>query len=272
VPAKFLGSATAPKSDASLRGQLADWITARDNPYFARAMANRLWAHLFGRGMVNPIDDLRDENPASHPELLDKLAAEFTASNYDVKHLLRSICLSKAYGRTSRALPENAQDATFFSHMAVKVMNPDMLYDSLHMVLNADPRFRPPAPGTKGMKPVSRHGAIVVQEREPFVRFFSRAALGDDPLQYVYGIPQMLRLLNGAEWNVSPPYLEDLTVTEADRAAAVETICLVTLARRPSAGEVAELSQLIDDSSDPSRAYAGVFWVLVNSAEFVINR
>jgi hypothetical protein len=66
--------------------------------------------------------------------------------------------------------------------------------------------------------------------------------------------------------------LEDLSVAEADHAAAVETICLVTLARRPSAGEIAELSQLIDDSTDPSRAYAGVFWVLVNSAEFVINR
>jgi hypothetical protein len=235
-------------------------------------MANRVWAHLFGRGMVNPIDDIRDENPPSHPELLAKLAAEFTASNYDVKHLYRSIALSKAYGRTSRAPAENAGDEKLFSHMAVKVMNPDMFYDSLHAVMNADPRIQAPKPGQKGTKPVSRGGPVVVQEREPFVRFFSRAALGNDPLTYGFGIPQMLRLLNSAEWNVPPPFLEDFPTAADHREAAVETICLVTLARRPEADEVAELSKLVTESSNPTEAYAGVFWVLVNGAEFVVNR
>lgn len=272
VPARFLGVAAAPRFDRPLRPQLAEWITSQDNSYFARAMVNRLWAHLLGRGLVNPVDDLREENPPSHPELLDRLAAEFVASDFDVKHIVRAVCLSRAYGRTSRPLPENVADVNYFSHTAVKVMNPDVLYDALHTVINADPRVRPPMKGVKPTKPIGRGKPVEVEPRDAFVRFFSRAALGDDPLQYGYGVPQMLQLLNGVQWNGGAPFLEDLSTTPAERRAAIETIHVVALSRRPTDAEVAELLTLVGDSADPREAYAGVLWVLVNGAEFVVNR
>src|SRR5207302_1895615 len=101
VPAKFLQGET-PKLNASdpYRPVLARWMTAPSNPFFARAMVNRFWYQMFGRGLVNPVDDMHQDNPASHPELLTLLTDQFKASDFDVKNLLRAICNSEAYQRS----------------------------------------------------------------------------------------------------------------------------------------------------------------------------
>src|SRR5262249_43669134 len=105
VPARFLHGET-PKlvGKYEYRPVLANWVTSPKNPYFAKAMVNKVWANFFGRGIVNPIDDMRADSPNTHPALLDALAAEFTASGFDIKHLIRCICNSNAYQRTSRSL------------------------------------------------------------------------------------------------------------------------------------------------------------------------
>lgn len=270
VPARFLDRTTTPDGTGSVRGQLASWITARDNPFFAKAQVNRFWARMFGRGIVDPVDDFREENPPTWPELLDELAGEFTASGYDVKHILRAICLSRAYATTSMPTEQNTADDRLLSHMRVKVLDPDMLYDSLHVVLNSDPAARVVVKGTKPIKSPSHREPVVIEPRDRFVRFFGRAALGDDSLQYGYGIPQMLRLLNSREWNVLPPFVADLNSAAVEPRTAVETLTLAVLARRPTAAEIDRLLSLANTTSSPD--YGPAFWVLLNSSEFVVNR
>src|SRR5262249_15013679 len=129
VRARFLGGAEPTLDEAGpFRPRFAAWATSVDNPYFANAAANRMWAHFFGRGLVHPVDGFDPDNPPSHPDLLKRLAAEFVASGFDLKHLARAICNSKAYQRSSRPLPGNAADTTLFSRMALKVLTPEMLY------------------------------------------------------------------------------------------------------------------------------------------------
>src|SRR5262249_51644330 len=110
--------------DVDRREALGKFITEPDNLQFARAFVNRMWGHFRGRGFVNPVDDFGAHNPPSHPELLDRLAAEFIASGYDIKALIRWITASRAYNLTSVMTRENEKDETLFSHMAMKPMTP----------------------------------------------------------------------------------------------------------------------------------------------------
>ncbi len=137
MKAKYLGG-DAPDlaNKTSLRPVFAEWLTEPKNPYFARAAANMLWANFFGRGIVNPIDDMLSKAKNTHPELLTMLAEEYAAGQFDQKHLIRCICNSNAYQRTSRPLPENREDEGLYSRMPLKVMSADMLYDSLAVALD----------------------------------------------------------------------------------------------------------------------------------------
>ncbi len=131
IKAKFLQGAEPEFKDTEpLRPALAAWVTAADNPYFAQAAVNRVWGQLFGHGLVNPIDDLQDDNPASHPQVLRALAEEFRASGFDLKHLVRCILATQAYQRSSRRTTEMKDDVAY-ARMKLKVMSPEALYDSL---------------------------------------------------------------------------------------------------------------------------------------------
>ncbi|MEX2026169.1 MAG: DUF1553 domain-containing protein, partial [Pirellulaceae bacterium] len=178
---KFLhGESPTPPLDASGRRVFAEWLTAPDNPYFARATVNRTWAHFFGRGLVNPIDDMRADNPPSHPELLDLLSEQFAASGFDLKHLTRAICNSDAYQRTSKPRAGNENDAELFSHMAIRVLSGAQLYDSLSAVMN-----KPPEAG-------------ISLPRAAFVDYFASDTASTE---YNRGIPQLLKLMNSGEFD-----------------------------------------------------------------------
>lgn len=110
---------------------LADWLTSPDNPYFAKALVNRLWQQLMGRGLVDPVDDLRATNPATHPELLQWLAGDFVAHGFRVKHTIELICNSNAYGRDSSGLPDNAMDTAFYSHALIKPLEAEVVADAI---------------------------------------------------------------------------------------------------------------------------------------------
>lgn len=269
VMARFLDGSHPTGSPAMpLRPMLSAWITSTDNPYFARAMANRLWAHFFSRGLVHPVDDFRDENRPSHPELLQMLAQEFTASGHDVKHLIRCICNSRAYQVTSRPLPENETDLTHFSRMAVKVMTPDALYDSLHVVLNAHPSDEPSRSG----KPTEKRSQKMLEPRDSFVRYFGQGADIDRGDQFAYGVPQLLRLMNAPEFNMSAPFISEMLRTQTGAEPMIEKLYLVALSRRPTAQESSRMTRLVGEETASKEAYAGVLWVLLNSSEFVLNR
>jgi hypothetical protein len=153
IPAKVLGGEPRQLDDAApFRPEFVTWATAKENRYFARAFVNRTWGQFFGRGLVNPVDNMHDDNPASHPAGLDLLAAEFADSGFDVKHLVRCVCNSRAYQRTSRPAAGNEADAEHFARMAVKPVGPEALYDSIMVVFGVNVDKNSPKPGA-GRKP-----------------------------------------------------------------------------------------------------------------------
>src|SRR5262249_6634659 len=126
----FKSDKAVPTGKVPYRPHLAQWLTAKDNPYFARATVNRVWAHFFARGLVNPIDDMRPDNKPTHPALLKAWAEAFRAEP-DSKALIGATCSSETYQRTSRPLPENSSDEKWYSHPPVKVLSARQLLASL---------------------------------------------------------------------------------------------------------------------------------------------
>jgi hypothetical protein len=256
VNAKFLeGEPPVLDDQKPLRPVLAEWATSPSNKYFAQAFVNRLWGQFFGRGFVNPVDNFRDDQPPSHPELLRLLADEFKASGHDVKHLVRCICNSQAYQRMSRPLSENEGDTELFSHMAVKPLAPEALFDSLLLVIN--PMARTGKEGGFG-------------SRDEFVMHFRTQGDGEAG-EFTHGIPQFLRRLNGAAFNGGGPLVGLVARGGADKDEALDSLYLATLSRRPTAKERQLMSDYMAKKSRAEDGYAGVLWILLNSGEFVLN-
>lgn len=265
VNAKFLGG-PEPKLDKAVpyRPTLASWVTSSENPYFARAMVNRMWSHFFGRGIVNPVDDMHDGNPATHPELLQMLADQFVASGFDMKHLIRGICLSESYQRTSRPATGNEDDRALFSHMAVKALTPEQLFDCLTAVTG--PAANPQQARRQQANP--RNGNN--NPRAQFVAFFNTGEDNMDPTEFQAGIPQILRLMNSPQFNRSP-LLNQIGRADQNPAKVIEHLYLSTLSRRPTAQESELLSKFISAQGSTRDAYGDILWALINSSEFTLN-
>lgn len=274
VGAAFLdGQSFEPAGQADIRRPLVDWLTARDNPYFARAFVNRVWFYLFARGLVNPIDDFRELNPPSHPGLLKLLENEFVASGFDIKHLFRCLCLSQAYQRTSRLEPGSgapidlAAQTAAFGRMPMRLMTADMLYDSLRLAYGQEKDFdlRTDAKdATVGMAaPVAG----------PYLEFRRKFGTNEeDATDFTHGIAQMLTLINHPRLLAGSKALDEFRQRQPDASpqAVVEWLYLSTLSRRPSDEETAEAVNYVVRSAEPGRAYSGLLWVLVNRSEFVL--
>ncbi|MBB74566.1 MAG: hypothetical protein CMJ75_08640 [Planctomycetaceae bacterium] len=189
------GADFSAKGDKDLRQSFVDWLVAKENPYFARSFVNRLWFYLFSRGIVNPIDDLRELNPPSHPGLLKLLTQEFVASHYNVKHLFRCICNSLAYQRTTWIEPatdELERDAltTAFGRMPLRVMTADMLYDSLKQVYGDS---------SLDLRTNVEHTTVGMSAAvaDPHLEFQRRFGTNEeDATDFTHGVAQMLTLLN----------------------------------------------------------------------------
>ncbi len=260
------------KFNVSSRLALADWMTSKENPYFAKAGANRVWAWLFGIGLVDPVDDLNDQNPPSHPELLDELAREFANHDYDVKFLFRAIMASKAYQRSSiPATPSSSGDEIrLFTHHAVKGLSGEQLYDSLAQAI--------------GMVVESRLNAnpFVINQnddtRAGFVEKFRKTE--EKPTEHDTSILQALALMNGKMVQNAVDLQQTGTysaVAEAqflDARGKVEALYLAALSRTPKPEELDRMVEYVErggPTGHPKKALADVFWALLNSAEFMLN-
>ncbi|MEX0819409.1 MAG: DUF1549 domain-containing protein, partial [Pirellulaceae bacterium] len=137
--------------EVDARRALAEWLTLDSNPYFSRASVNRIWKALMGRGLVKPADDLRATNPATHPELLDRLARDFAASGYSLRHTIRTITRSAAYARSSRATSANAGDLQFYSHGLATSLEPEVLADAIADVTGIAERYGDQPLGTRAI-------------------------------------------------------------------------------------------------------------------------
>lgn len=266
VPAKFLaGEQPQVDAKAPLRPVLADWVTKADNPYFSKAMVNRVWSEFFGRGLVNPVDDMHDGNPASHPELLDELARQFAANGFDVKFLISAICNSQAYQRSSKPTGNNADASpAVLARMSIKVLSPEQLFDSLVQALGA--------PGRANNVPQNKQ-PVRGQARNPraaFVAFFGLED-GADPTEYQAGIPQALRLMNSPQLN-NNAVLNQYLKGDKKPNEVVEHLYLMTLSRRPTAREFERLTTYVrNHKGEPRQAYSDILWALLNSSEFTMN-
>jgi hypothetical protein len=258
-PPTVLGGEPANSAEQSLRQDLADWMTSPQNAFFARAAVNRTWWHLFGRGLVNPVDDMHAGNPPSHPELLDVLSEQFVDSGYDLQFLYGGIVLSRTYQRTSRPGDQPDREAELFARMSVKVLSAEQLYDSLVQILGTPKR-------TSGID--ARLG-----ERFEFAQFFGEE--GDrDPTQYGRGIPHLLRLMNSPQF--AGRNIHELVAQAAPPGRAsddvIRSLFLAILSRDPAPEdwEIAH-DHLSDSAVSPEIGCAELAWALLMSSEFSLN-
>jgi Protein of unknown function (DUF1549)/Protein of unknown function (DUF1553) len=263
VPAKFLGGEQPSLNQRDpARPVLAHWMTSDTNPYFARAMVNRFWYQLFGRGMVNPVDDMHADNAPVVPEVLATLAEQFRLNQYDVQYVVRAICNSEAYQRTSRTGDsEEPADPDLYALRAVRVLSPEQLFDSVTQILGQPPQGKGPAiPGKKGGPGTPR---------QAFVNFFRV----DDanPLEYQVGIPQALRLMNSVQTNRTDPAVNAAMRGGKTPPQVIKHLYLLTVSRPPRPEERQRLEAYVAKNEPTPRTYGDILWALMNSSEFVTN-
>lgn len=265
VPPKALdGTAPAVKGTEPLRPHLAGWLCTPENRFFSKALVNRVWAQLFARGFVNPIDDIRDENDPSHPELFKTVSAQFAANGFDLKYLYKAICLSETYQRTSKPNESNrGSDPTLLARMNIKTLSPEQLYDSLQVVLGGER-------AGKGERPKAAPRGPATGGKAGFVNFFNLDE-NWDPMEFQAGIPQVLRLMNSAQMN-NPARAAELTKAAKSPTEAVEALYLTALSRKPTEVETQRTLAHVKTVGDARQAYADLLWVLVNTSEFALNR
>ena len=269
---KFLGGATLDCGSRDRRAVLADWITAPDNPWFAKNLVNIVWAHFFGSGIVNPVDDARVSNPSANPELLDELAKRFIEYKYDFKRLVKDLCASQAYQRTTRTNPTNELDHRNFAHAEVRRVCAEVLLDVLSQVTETPNKF----PGLpKGARAVQiADGNVTNYFLETFGRS-TRASVCSCEVKMEPNLSQALHLLNGED---TTNRIHDGGVVKKLLAAGkkpneiLEELYVRCLTRRPTEAETADL--LAKLPADPVQLEVGLedlFWALLNSKEFAFN-
>jgi hypothetical protein len=267
VQASFLdGTQPKWKYNVGSREILADWLTTAQNPFFAKAGVNRLWAYFFGTGLVEPVDDLRPENPPYHPELLDELARQFAAHQFDFKYMIRAITTSRPYRLSSVTTHPSQDDPRLFARMAVRGLSPEQIYTSLSQ-----------ATGFRDKSPNLRFTLINESMKE---QFFAQFASQDKRTEFQTSILQSLMLMNGklmAETTSLEKSAVLASVADAPFLSPpekIETLYLAALARRPRSDELERLTRYVGSGGvrqDAKTSLSDVFWALLNSPEFLLN-
>ncbi len=268
---KFLGGEEPDVNGKDRRIVLAEWLASPQNPYFAKNLANVVWAHFFGQGIINEVDDVRISNPASNQELLDELGKKFTAYNYDFKKLVKDICTSAAYQRSTQPTPTNAGDTRNFARAAIRRIRAETLLDCISLVTE-----------TKNKFPGLPQGARAVQIADGststyFLSTFGRAtreSVCSCEVRLEPTLSQSLHLLNGD--TVGPKVVQGGLIAKMlqekkSNSQIIEAIYLRCLSRSPTAEERAKLEQLIAAGKDPRVALEDTFWAVLNSREFMFN-
>ena len=269
VQATYLdGTQPQWKTRISSRRTLADWLTAKRNPYFAKSTVNRLWGYFFGIGMVEPVDDFGGANKPSHPELLDELAEEFIAHDFDLKYIIRGITASKAYQRSSRKTDDSQDEPRLFARMTVQGLTGEQLYDSISTSIGRYETFQQFQPFQFNQNPM----------RTDFVELF--APDNNSQTERRTTILQALSLMNGQITASATDIERSATLTavvdfpfmkSADR---IDSLYLATLSRKPRSDELDRLVKYIEadqTTRNEKQALADIFWALLNSSEFLFN-
>ena len=269
VATRTLESEPAVFDDQDPRVALADWITSPDNPWFARLVANRLWKHYLGRGLVEPEDDLRTTNPATNEPLLNFLTGQVVANDFDLKAIMRLILNSRVYQLDSAPNATNVEDTQNFSHYLVKRLPAEVLLDAISEVTGDAESFPGAATGTRSIQ--------LWDNRLPsyFLDAFGRSPR-ESPCECAKSnaptMAQALHLMNAPEIEAKIASPTGRIATLLDRqwshTALVDECCLAALGRAPTASERAIAQSLFADQ--PARQAAEDFvWTLLNSYDFL---
>jgi hypothetical protein len=273
VPERILSlpSHAKPASGAmDRRTVLADWIVAPENPYFARNIVNRYVAYLLGRGLVEPIDDMRATNPPTNVELMDALAADFVKHNYNVKHLMRTIMASRLYQLSASPTPANISDSRFYTHYTVKRIAAEPLHDAIDRVTGVPTKFDKVPLGTRAIELPD------AQYNDYFLNVFGkpkREAVCECERVSDPNLAQALHTLNSdaISTKIASPNgrLAGLVAAKKTPERIVEELYLASLSRRPTAAEQAECKRELGEAPNPQSFYEDLMWSLLNSKQFL---
>ncbi|MFM8250294.1 MAG: DUF1549 and DUF1553 domain-containing protein [Planctomycetota bacterium] len=263
APAFPDGSRPVDESIGTRREQLAIWMASRDNPYLAKAAVNRVWAQLFGRGLVEPVDDLSTRNLPSHPELFNSLTAYFVESGFDLVELQRTLAATEGYQLSSHWESKESPPLEQFARSTPRPLTGDQLYDSLVRLIGL-----PATPSAPGALP------LLDERRRAFLSRWP--APGRAAHEYQAGVLQALQLMNGSDANLltTPSVSSLLTGLNSPLFSdqqRVESLFLATLTRLPNDDESRQFSRHLEQATDKSTALGDLLWALVNSAEFGFN-
>jgi hypothetical protein len=271
MPPKFLGGPVADVAGKDRRVVMAQWLTSPENPYFSTSVANRVWAHFFGRGIIEPVDDIRVSNPASNPELFQTLGKKLVEYKYDFKQLVRDICNSQAYQRSTERNASNEQDEANFAHAIVRRISAEMLLDSVTEVTETKDKFQGLPLGSRAVQVADGHTS------DYFLTTFGRAPRDTVCAAEAKTEPtlsQALHLLNGptvqskiAQGGVVKKLLAEVKTPPA----AVESLYIRCLARKPTPEETQNLTAIVAKAENPQAGLEDVFWAVLNSREFLFN-
>jgi hypothetical protein len=263
--------ATIP-SDARRREALADWVTAPGNPFFARSTVNRVWSYFLGRGIIDPVDDIRASNPPSNPALLDALSKDFIDHGFDLRYLMRTIANSRTYQTSIETNEWNATDTQNFSHAFPRRLSAEQLMDALTLATGVRPNVPEVPPDTRAEQFVDPHIG-----KEGFLDLFgrpSRESACECERRSELSLPQALNLVNGktisdAVADGNGRVAKAILAGRTDREI-VEELYLAALNRPPSPEETASAVKYLQASGRAERAQ-DLLWALVNSKAFLYN-
>ena len=272
VAPKFLGGIVPDVKGKDRRQVLANWLASPDNPYFATNLSNIVWAHFFGRGIIDQVDDVRVSNPAANPELLAELGKRFTEYNYDFRKLVKDICMSRTYQLSTQTNDSNQTDHKNFAHAELRRMRAEVMLDCITLVTSTSNKF----PGL----PVGARAVHIADGNTStyFLTTFGRAKRGtvcSCEVKMEPNLSQALHLMNGNTVNQKirqGGLLSQLVQKEKRSTEEVITeLYLRCFSRVPTATEVSELSKVIDEADNREQAAEDIFWSLLNSREFLFN-
>ncbi|MFN3189554.1 MAG: DUF1549 and DUF1553 domain-containing protein [Aureliella sp.] len=271
VPPTYLGGSQADTKGKDRRAVLADWITSPDNPYFATSIANRVWKHFMGVGIVDPVDDIRVSNPASNPELFAELGAKLTEYEFDLKQLVRDICNSEAYQRSTQTNESNRLDTRNYAYAAVRRVPAEMLLDCISVATNTKDKFRGLPAGARAVQIADGRTSTY------FLNTFGRsprATVCDCEASTDPSLSQALHLLNGSstQGKIAQGKLINTWIENGASVPEVLTrIYIRSLSRMPTEKELNDLSKSVAASGNIQLGLQDVFWAVLNSREFMFN-
>ena len=269
---KFLGG-DEPEigKDNNRREVLAKWLASPQNPYFARNMANIIWAHFLGKGIIEPVDDIRVSNPPSNPELLDALAAKLTEYNYDFKKLIRDICTSRTYQLSTRANATNALDDRNFSRASIRRLRAEVLLDCINEVTESQDKFQGLPKGARAVQIAD--GNVNTYFLTTFGRA-TRTTVCSCEVKTEPNLSQALHLLNGSTTQdkvANGGLVKRLLREKKTPEEIIDQLYLRCLARPPTADEKAKLLAYAKEPAQNEQVLNDVFWSLLNAKEFIFN-